>query len=807
MPLKRIQRVVIVAGLLCLWATSAPAQSTVTLIVSNSAGYAIPSDFAGLSFEIRSQRPDRGGWAGNLFSPTNTQLVTLFQNIGLHSLRMGGATVDGANASRLDRVDIDHLFAFARAAGGLKVIYSLQLLNGDARADAGTAEYIWQKYRSALDSFSIGNEPDWRSYAARPHGGGSDPQITGYASYLAKWKQIATTITNRIPGATFSGPDTGANFDLGAPGGEKGFWAHPGIEWTKAFAKDTSGTKLVTLITQHHYQADKQHKSPTPTNAAQFIDAMLSPEWDAVTNQTLYNVMAAPILSNGLTYRFTEANEVVGGVTNASDTFAAALWALDFLHWWAAHRCAGVNFHNKPWLLTDTIYFDQPSHSYQVRPKAYGIKAFNLGAHGREQPLKIVNTNDLNLAAYAAADATALYITVINREHDSGARDAGVAIDLGGFSTAGSAAAMYLTTPDGNMAAKAGITLGGATIRNDTPWAGQWTELAPVSNNCCALKVPASSAAVVKIALNGPSLTDFWEGRGKWVKDADQIGRDFGFHFISIHQEDGQLYAYYINGYTAADGRSKMSIGRARGRDGIHWTNDGRVLDVGRSAPEEWDDRITSFPGIWKDGGAWYLAYEGASETGLSRGDIGLATSTDGQHFVKYSNNPLLRHNVSDWERANIGTPSLFRENGIWYLFYHGYDFNVCQIAVASGPTLTNLVKSPANPILPVTPDTFAWDSGTTGRRSAIAREGPYYYMAFEGSTPPPFAYSKWSSGLARTTNLLSRWTKFPRNPIIPQTPGGMGNDGPEMLRLNGTWYLYVRTPDGTARYRLEAAH
>ena len=314
-------------------------------------------------------------------------------------------------------------------------------------------------------------------------------------------------------------------------------------------------------------------------------------------------------------------------------------------------------------------------------------------------------------------------------------------------------------------------------------------------------------------ACAGPTLTDFWNGKAAWVKDAGKIGSSFGFHYVSILPGDHNLWAYYIHNYTAADGKFKMTIGCARGTDGINWTNDGMVLDVSREvtatngASPAWDDRLTSFPGAWKEGKTWYLVYEGAGENiAFSPGDIGLATSSDGRDFVKHPNNPILRHNPDGWERVNIGTPSLYREKGIWYLFYHGYDGNVCQIGVASGTSLTNLTKSVSHPILPVTPGTAAWDTGTTGKRSSIVKEGPYYYFAFEGSTAQPFAQSKWSSSLARSTNLTSGWTKFPGNQIIPQTPGGMGYDGPELLRLGGAWYLYVRTPAGneTERFRLE---
>ena len=64
-----------------------------------------------------------------------------------------------------------------------------------------------------------------------------------------------------------------------------------------------------------------------------------------------------------------------------------------------------------------------------------------------------------------------------------------------------------------------------------------------------------------------PTLTDFWKGKAAWIKDVDRIGADFGFHFLSIIPQKRELWAYYINNYTGADGKLKMTIGRARGKD------------------------------------------------------------------------------------------------------------------------------------------------------------------------------------------------------------------------------------------------
>lgn len=309
---------------------------------------------------------------------------------------------------------------------------------------------------------------------------------------------------------------------------------------------------------------------------------------------------------------------------------------------------------------------------------------------------------------------------------------------------------------------------------------------------------------------SGPTLTDFWNGHATWTASAGGIGRGFGFHFLSITEEQRELRAYFISNHNTANGKTKSAVGRARSTDGINWTNDGIVMDVGGSAQTRaWDDRLASFPGAWKDGDTWYLVYEGAAEDiPFSPGDIGLATSRDGRNFVKHPGNPILRHNPGGWERTNIGTPSLYKENGRWYLFYHGFDGTRVQIGVASGASLTKLVKSPSNPILATAYAANGWDAGTVGKRSRIVKENGFYYFAYEGSTVqnPSFHEARWSSGLARSTNLISDWTKFSGNPILPATPIGFGNDGPELARIGGDWFLYVRTPGTngpTRRYQL----
>lgn len=51
----------------------------------------------------------------------------------------------------------------------------------------------------------------------------------------------------------------------------------------------------------------------------------------------LYKKDYEPIRKLGMKFGLTESNDYLGGVAGGSNSFASALWALDYLHWWAEH--------------------------------------------------------------------------------------------------------------------------------------------------------------------------------------------------------------------------------------------------------------------------------------------------------------------------------------------------------------------------------------------------------------------------------------------------------------------------------------
>ena len=469
-----------ILGLLCagcLLASAAVAQSpvSVTLSLPGPGAAALPADFVGLSFGMRALLPDRAGT--HFFSPTNQPLLMLFRNLGIRHLRVGGTSVEWPATTAIPGpAEIDDLFAFAQAAQVHQVIYSFRLLETNANlhyaaTNAALAKYIWDHYRASVGSFALGNEPDHKKVY-----GLHELTATNFPAYLAKWRQFAGAIINAVPEAKFSGPDACSG----------------NIDWTTQFAHAQKQAGLVKDITEHFYVGGAGRDVAVQKG----IDDMLSPHWLSA-NQRLYDRMAAPVLADGLPYRFTEANDhYSGGVAGASDAFAGALWALDFLHWWAEHEARGVDFHNTQWVVNDVITLGA-NRRVMANPKGYGLKAFDLGGHGTVAPATISNPDGINLTAYALRGTNEYFVTLINKEHGTGAREAAVTLVAPG--TAKGATVIFLAAPAGDPTAKIGVTLGDASINADDPWLGKWEPMPAGKPGQHAVKVPATSAAIVRV--------------------------------------------------------------------------------------------------------------------------------------------------------------------------------------------------------------------------------------------------------------------------------------------------------------------
>jgi len=459
--------------------SSAP-MSSITLTVTDEPGYHIPTDFTGLSFESDATGPNHRKVNGYFFGSFNKQAIMLFQNAAIRNLRIGGSTVDRFHYAAYNRAAIDSVFSFAKAVG-IKVIYSLPLLNADADSVAATALYIWTNYKDYLDSYSIGNEPNCPPYKQIAVGA-----IHTYEEYFPIWQKLSAAVINVVPEAKFNGPDTG------------------GWQYTMEFARDTKDSTNVLFITHHQYPNGQpfleDRKTRIPAEIA--INRMLSPGMLTGEYTKLHSLTCGRVHPFGYRSRMTESNDYLGGIDGASNAMSSALWALDYMHWQAFRGLAGINFHNNQWLKTCTVTMDE-SGEYFANPKAHAIRAFDMVTGGWTTPVDISNPDNVNLTAYAMKCNDFLYMTIVNKEHGYGQelpRQAEVTISAKGL-TKGKAEAMYLLAPGNDAGALTGITLGGDSITNHRPWKGIWSPVKKKSDGHYRVNVPESSAVVVKIPV------------------------------------------------------------------------------------------------------------------------------------------------------------------------------------------------------------------------------------------------------------------------------------------------------------------
>jgi hypothetical protein len=230
---------------------------------------------------------------------------------------------------------------------------------------------------------------------------------------------------------------------------------------------------------------------------------MLSTQWVEAYQKMLDTF--APAVAAKAPFRITETNSYYfTGVQDASDTHASALWALDYLHWWAAHGAAGLNFFNgddvhipdaragtngQCWFAA---FWSSPA-GYHVHPLGYAMKAFDLGCHGAMVPVKVASADGLNMTAYAVLDDDKhLYLTLINKENGEHPRDAGITLFINGYEPVES---ITLAASDNDLASTDTETLGNGRIADDGGWTGTWTPMAGRT-----LTLPAGSATIVRFA-------------------------------------------------------------------------------------------------------------------------------------------------------------------------------------------------------------------------------------------------------------------------------------------------------------------
>lgn len=427
------------------------AAGTVTISVDGSRTVgAIAPDYMGLGYEISSVA------IPGLLSAKNAPYVQLVKALGPRGvIRIGGNTSDfstyaanGAPVSSpkgsvVTEANLTELRGFLDALDW-RLIWGLNLGADKLDNAVEEARAVARIFGDRLIALEVGNEPDLFGRA------GHRPADYNYDAWLRDYRRYKTAIRAVLPGARFAGPDLAAS-----------------AGWMTRFARDEGGD--IALLTAHHYITGQD--KPDATEAS-----LLAQEKKFIGSLATFREAAK---AAGKPWRMVETNSFYGGGKDGvSNTFASALWVLDYLFVLATYGCAGVNMETGVNHLGKISYYtpigDDLKGNYTPAPEYYGLKAFAQMPKGDLLDVEY-QTGGINLTAHAVRQehnkGRELCVAVINKD---ASQDADAVIQAGGRKHS---RVLRLTGPA--LDAKDGVKL----------------EEAPVAGT--AVHVPAGSAALV----------------------------------------------------------------------------------------------------------------------------------------------------------------------------------------------------------------------------------------------------------------------------------------------------------------------
>jgi len=257
---------------------------------------------------------------------------------------------------------------------------------------------------------------------------------------------------------------------------------------------------------------------------------------------------------------------------------------------------------------------------------------------------------------------------------------------------------------------------------------------------------PAAQPAVASTAFP-PELTRWSprqenpvftaEGRGHW----DTKIRERGW----ILRED-DTYHLWFTGYDGTrDGLKRL--GHATSSDGIRWTRSPKNPLSG----DHWVEDMM----VVKRGDTYYMFAEGSQ----NKYSV-MLTSKDGESWTWKGR---LDVRMADGKRPvdePVGTPTVWVDDGTWYLFYERLDKGVWLAASkdVDEKVWTNVQNEPI-----LVPGPAAYDKQLIALNQIIKHDGVYYAFYHGSGEAMP---RTWNTNVARSTDLI-HWQKYSGNPLI----------------------------------------
>ena len=225
---------------------------------------------------------------------------------------------------------------------------------------------------------------------------------------------------------------------------------------------------------------------------------------------------------------------------------------------------------------------------------------------------------------------------------------------------------------------------------------------------------------------------------------------------------------------------SGSEIGFAESSDGLSWTkaSGNPVLTPGQ--PGEWDDAGVRDSAVLYENGIfkmWYAGYDGSNHR------LGYAESNDGRIWTKSLLNPVLDPGPAAWDSLFVWDPFVLNLTGTFHMWYMGSDTSYLdgQIGYATSPDGVNWIKHPSNPVLSLG-TAGSWEDREVGGPFVIAEDGTFkmWYTGHDGLSSR-IGYAVSIDGI--------NWNRGWRNPLLgpDAVPGSVLQIGGEYKM----WYNY----------------
>jgi beta-1,2-mannobiose phosphorylase / 1,2-beta-oligomannan phosphorylase len=147
--------------------------------------------------------------------------------------------------------------------------------------------------------------------------------------------------------------------------------------------------------------------------------------------------------------------------------------------------------------------------------------------------------------------------------------------------------------------------------------------------------------------------------------------------------------------YMFAEGKNDIAHWMTS-KDRVHWSEHG-PLDIRHVNNEKLSAGPYGTPTVWQENSLWYLFYERNDE------GIWLATSADLKKWVNVQDEPVIRKGPETYDKFGLALNQIIKHDGLYYGYYHGTafeDWHEWSTNVAASPDLIHWIKYPSNPIM-----------------------------------------------------------------------------------------------------------